>query len=379
MDSHANSPVVGCNVLVTKEIDQQVEVQGFTKALGSKQLSIVNCLVAYDNKFTRKTVYLPICNALQFKEMKHNLIPPFLMQLAGLRVNEVPKFMADEPTVEHHSVYDPKTNYQIPLLLHGIVSYIPTRKPSEHELFGDQIQIYLTPRVRDWNPHCKSYAQQESRMLDDNGEIVAKVATINNQDESEIEDIYTLDEHTNNIQVSSEMTEVSKAHDPLSFQELVKEVFHKDDDTDELQTIGVNGVISRNQIKRISPKRLLNAWNINLKAAKSTLQVTTQHLVRSMIHPTLHKRYSTNDQMVRYQRLDCNVFTDTYFASKSLGKSIRGYASAELFTTDFGFVEMVPMEKEANVYLPYKSFFKHTVYQTGLSMTGLKSRLRAEL
>ena len=63
--------------------------------------------------------------------MKHNLLSPFIMRLAGLEVNEQPKFMTRNPTTKHHSIYFKENDIRIPLAIKGIVSFLPTRNPSQ--------------------------------------------------------------------------------------------------------------------------------------------------------------------------------------------------------------------------------------------------------
>ena len=54
----------------------------------------------------------------------------------------------------------------------GIISYILTRKPTQHEI-NDQIGNYLllTPNLLDWNPHTNDYKDQDFGMLDYKGNI----------------------------------------------------------------------------------------------------------------------------------------------------------------------------------------------------------------
>ena len=52
------------------------------------------------------------------------------------------------------------------------------------------------------------------------------------------------------------------------------------------------------------------------------------------------------------------MFTDTYFASKKLGPSVRGFKCSRLFATDFGFVAVRNLKRKAKVPLALKSFFK---------------------
>jgi hypothetical protein len=58
---------------------------------------------------------------------------------------------------------------------------------------------------------------------------------------------------------------------------------------------------------------LAKNWGIGIEAAKRTRLVTTQRGVRRMIHPSLTKRYKTNDRQLRYRRLTVTMYTDTMF------------------------------------------------------------------
>ena len=47
LDSHADSPVVGSEALIIRTHDRKVRVNGFTPALGSKTLDVVDAAIAY--------------------------------------------------------------------------------------------------------------------------------------------------------------------------------------------------------------------------------------------------------------------------------------------------------------------------------------------
>ena len=60
--------------------------------------------------------------------MEHNLLPPIMMRLNGLLVDECPKLLCPNPTIETHYIYFPTENTLSPLSLHGTTAYIPTRR-----------------------------------------------------------------------------------------------------------------------------------------------------------------------------------------------------------------------------------------------------------
>ena len=54
---------------------------------------VVTEAVAYDCKYTGKTYILVIYKALYLQKMYRNLVPPIMMCLVGLDVDECPKFL----------------------------------------------------------------------------------------------------------------------------------------------------------------------------------------------------------------------------------------------------------------------------------------------
>ena len=94
--------MVGSEALIIRTHDRKLRVNGFTPALGSKTVDVVDAAIAYECEFTGKVLIVIIRNGLHLKEIKHNLLSPFIMRLDGLEVNEQPKFMTRNPTTKHH-------------------------------------------------------------------------------------------------------------------------------------------------------------------------------------------------------------------------------------------------------------------------------------
>jgi hypothetical protein len=63
----------------------------------------------------------------------------------------------------------------------------------------------------------------------------------------------------------------------------------------------------------VDAANLANNWGIGIEATKRTRPVTTERGIRRMIHPSLTKRYTTNDRQLRYLCLPVTVFTDTMY------------------------------------------------------------------
>ena len=91
--------------------------------LGSKTVDVVDAAIAYECEFTGKVLIMAIRNGLHLKEMKHNLLSPFIMRLSGLEVNEQPNFMTRNPKTKHHSVYFKENEIRLPLAIKVMVSF----------------------------------------------------------------------------------------------------------------------------------------------------------------------------------------------------------------------------------------------------------------
>ena len=63
---------------------------------------------------------LVIQNALYVPSMQHNLLPPFVLRKAGVKVNETPKIHVADPSKDDHAIIFPETGLRIPLQLWGV-------------------------------------------------------------------------------------------------------------------------------------------------------------------------------------------------------------------------------------------------------------------
>ena len=94
------------------------------------------------------------------------------------------------------------------------------------------------------------------------------------------------------------------------------------------------------------PKR----WNIDRKKALKTVKYTNQRGIRRCLHPSLSRRYPTNDRMMRYNRLFNSMFSDTM---KSGVVSKRGNKYGQAYCTKYRWSRCHPMKlnSEAHEYL----------------------------
>ena len=127
LDSHADSPVVGSCCYVLGNTGRSVNVSGFTDKLGTPlNVDVVDVAVTYNDPFEGDTYLLIIKNALHVPLMTNNLVPPFMMRLAGIQVDECPKFLSEQATEKNHSILFRKENVRMPLQLSNTISLIST-------------------------------------------------------------------------------------------------------------------------------------------------------------------------------------------------------------------------------------------------------------
>ena len=73
-------------------------------------------------------------NALYIPTMKHHLIPPFILQEAGITENDVPKIHCEDPTLDDHTVWIDSLGVRFPLEFDGVFSQFKTRKPTREDI-----------------------------------------------------------------------------------------------------------------------------------------------------------------------------------------------------------------------------------------------------
>jgi hypothetical protein len=117
---------------------------------------------------------------------------------------------------------------------------------------------------------------------------------------------------------------------------------------------------------------LANNWGIGIEAARRTRLVTTQRGIRRMIHPSLTKRYKTNDRQLRYRRLPVTLYTDTMYSTIL---SRQQNKAAQIFTTDLGFVRAFPMKLESESHEALSLLFHRDGVTNAIVMDGAKAQV----
>ena len=103
LDSHDNMAVAACDCRVIATSGRYATVTPFPSNLPTMDMvEICDVATAYNDPISLKTYLLVMRNALLIQSMDHNLIPLFLIRMAGLQVDETPKHQLALPTVDNH-------------------------------------------------------------------------------------------------------------------------------------------------------------------------------------------------------------------------------------------------------------------------------------
>ena len=95
--------------------------------------------------------------------------------MEGVRINDLPKFLAEDPYEKYHSIIvndtlKPNEPLVTPLALKWVTSYLPSRKPRVSEYEDEStLHINLTSKAPVWEPSETSFSEQEDTMTDFRG------------------------------------------------------------------------------------------------------------------------------------------------------------------------------------------------------------------
>ena len=161
LDSHADTCGINHIARVLEISGQVAEVSGFSNAMDSLQdIPIVKAAVAYDHPETGEVIILVINQALYFGDkLTHILLNPNQLRSHNIRVDDVPKHLSSTST---HSIWVEEESLDIPMVLHGIISYFNVRTPTLQEI-NNCPHITLTSE-EEWNPYSGHFKELEDEI-----------------------------------------------------------------------------------------------------------------------------------------------------------------------------------------------------------------------
>ena len=375
LDSHADTCVVGDNALIIHDHERDVAVTGYDHGR-SKTFKIVDAVVGYEDPITGQEYYFVFNQAIHIPGLKHNLLCPMQLRMNDVSVNEIPKFLVENPTEQDHAImidlYENDGRLTVPLSIEGVTSYFPSFKPTtaqyESAMEGHDL-LHLTYRDPEWDPHDIDFSRREEAMLGHDGLVRAPVERKRNlfavhhiQEEAMLH-AFT-DQLADNRVISairSELPNVDRGQD-------------NSPRNNRLISIAVAAMSSMAKPK-MDPAVLAKRWGIGLQAAKNTLKKTTQRAIRTVLHPSLSRRFRTNDRQLRYRRLPLDMFTDTL---KTKVPSRRGNKYCQVFGCSNGWKRCFPMKAKSEAHHALSLLFQRDGVPPKMIMDGAKEEIEGE-
>lgn len=393
LDSHADTTCVGSNVLVLREHTRVVNVSGFDPTMPSKQCKIVDCIVKYTSREDGSSYMLAINQAILVPELEHCLLCPMQCRLNGVVIDECPKFLALNPTDSSHSITldnsdDVAHPLHIPLRLSGVISFFECEKPTQQEIQDETFPVYtLTATAPDWDPSDPTFGSQEDGMVDYRGRAIALVGRSGDHGVSTSPGANLTEYEVDDDTPTWKLSEVSVQHDAAdvldddNFVQALESTVRVSlvrttvPGVEEMQCCSTTTRKRRGEIDYIT---LANRWQIPLDKAKTTIERTTQRGVRTCPHPTLSRRYGTNDRMLRYRRLPCDIYGDTVMVNAKKYTSARGNVYAQVFATDFGWSRAYGMAKKSEAHEALSLLFHRHGVPDQMIVDGAKELRKGE-
>ena len=247
------------------------------------------------------------------------------LRLNDIKVYDTPKFLTEQPTAYDHAIVasgsDNEDELLILLSLDGVVSVFWTQKPTIQE-YESCPHYELTADTPEYDPSDGSYAQQEQAMA----AWVARLAQTG--DGVPVQQMQSVSTSLHHVMIMPQDPFLCEVSPTLCDQVFASDMQHA------VQISSISSLKALPQ-ERLDPQTLADNWGIGIETAKRTIKVTTQRGIRTVLHPTLSRRFRTNDQQLRYRRLPVDMFTDTMFTNSILR---QGNKCAQVFSTSNGWV-----------------------------------------
>ncbi|KAI2507367.1 hypothetical protein MHU86_7087 [Fragilaria crotonensis] len=297
--------------------------------------------------------------AIHIPDLSHNLLSTTQVRLNDVIINETPRFLTDNATDLTHSLVIPTdeydTPYVIPLSIQGVTSTFPTRKPTvaEYEMLP---HLTLTSEDPPYDPYDPSFAAEEAALTKHLSETGDRIGAP--QPSRRLCSVSNMVSFANGLQLGLAATSLSLTTTSPTFE--IKSL-----------TRAVAALRPSPAGKQFDPQLLARNWSIDLQTAKRTINVTTQRGIRTVLHPSLSRRFRTNDRQLRYRRLPIDCFTDT-LVSNTVSRRNNRYA--QIFATADGWCRAFPMSKKSLAHEGLSLLFQRDGVPNTIIMDGAREQ-----
>ena len=234
------------------------------------------------------TYILHVNQALDFTDsMEHSILCTNQARYHGLVIDDVPPIV-DVTNSSTHSVYFPPQDVRLPLRMHGPVSHIHVRYPSDWDMDNCE-HLHLTDADSLWDPS-----------------LFDEPALIN---------------------------AVRLYQDPIVYHMMQEDLLER-----IVHSVQVSSITNVTRRDILTPEYLSDLWGIGLEQACRTIQSTTNHSIR-LLEGMPSRRVKTKAYQRMYNQLGgylAKFASDTF---KSKVKSTRGNSCIQLFTNNANYTK----------------------------------------
>ena len=307
IDSHADMSCVGRHARVLERYEgKSCTVYPFNDEMKPMQnIHTVNAVYAFDSDDGR-VFLLQINQALDFSStMEHGLLCPTQARINGVVVDDVP-LLLDQHKVSKHAIWIPNTDIHMPLSMHGPISYLPVRYPTDEDLrFGEYVELTSEDS---WSPESLDVMGRDHSVI------------------SALQGV-----------IDSPLDMEPGRNLPAELSDINKCIFRQ------------ASALKHKYTNEVTPEQLAKLWNIPIKSAVKTLKCTDPDCIK-ISQGSMYRRVKTRAHQRRYKQLSgyLGMFASDTFISKV--KSIRGNTCIQLFTNRGNFAKCYPMKSKGHAH-----------------------------
>ena len=109
INNNADTTVLGSNLLTIHYFERLVDVSGWDASAGSVECPTISGAISYDHTSSGQVYMLVFHQAIHCPILTNNLMRPMQSCMEGFRINDIPKFLAEDTYEKIHAiiVYEP--------------------------------------------------------------------------------------------------------------------------------------------------------------------------------------------------------------------------------------------------------------------------------
>ena len=172
LDSHADTCVIGQHALIVYNFNLPVNVFGYdpSKGIMNPNGRTVSAAGAYDCPMIGEVFIIEVRQEILIDHLHNNIMCPMQMRMYDVKVNDIPKYITENPTDQTHSIFmhEKVETLLIPLHLHRVTSYFTSSKPTMED-YNNCTHFSATSVDPEWDPYDPSFLSQEDALLTTGG------------------------------------------------------------------------------------------------------------------------------------------------------------------------------------------------------------------